>query len=133
ATIRGVEPVDHDDLHDTSASVPNYLFFRRDSQNKRYRTDVTDRRTPSCSARGRLSGREDRGHHRGVVEAGRAVPNLSFAKSSIFQRELVSSSRRVIPSSQRVGNCATYYCRSTSTGADTDTSPSGGCQVRSRS
>src|SRR5437660_4869800 len=30
---------------------------------------------PSCSARGRLSGREDRGHHRGVVEVGRAVPN----------------------------------------------------------
>src|SRR5207302_8890289 len=30
---------------------------------------------PSCSARCRLSGREDRGHHRGVVEAGRAVPN----------------------------------------------------------
>src|SRR5205807_5914515 len=25
-TIRRDEPVDHDDLHDTSASVPNYLF-----------------------------------------------------------------------------------------------------------
>src|SRR2546429_4103584 len=30
---------------------------------------------PSCLARCRLSGREDRGYHRGVVEAGRAVPN----------------------------------------------------------
>src|SRR5260370_26940201 len=30
---------------------------------------------PSCSARCRLSGREDRGHHRGGVEVGRAVAN----------------------------------------------------------
>src|SRR5213594_94864 len=36
---------------------------------------VSRRRLPSSSARCRLSARQDRGHHRGVVEVGRAVAN----------------------------------------------------------
>src|SRR5882724_6366708 len=62
ATIRRDEPVDHDDLHDTSASVPNYLFFRRDRQNEPYRTDVTTaaRRRPPIIL-GSLYGQRSKG------------------------------------------------------------------------